>query len=602
MHNIILVGMRKIRFAMIVALVALIVLLSAIFPMFMKIHPPVMKVSAESSLTLKASPKSASIIVDDETLRTRRDGYAVYNLTVQSTVDVDYIDFEATNSSEWAVNFLNLSGVPLPNSRINNVIASTDYYVYAKVKVPASTNNGTSLTHTIYANASDGNTSSVDVKTTCELFGVEAVPAGPTEPHAIMGTVNHTNGSVADGAFVLLINMATGETSYDTVGTNGASGISGNYSTDTSQFPKGFTNGDKLKIIANDGTDYGVKTLTADNNTQVQWANITLDITGGVVPPDEPSGTTLGNSTGTVRVSWSAPVSGADTYTVYKSSDRFAAFPGGWAANTGVATLYWDDAANTYTDVNTYYYVVRAVKSSLEGGNGTMTVKVSKTFSYNSGVTNVNWLSLPYNCSYKLASDIVTDVEGGTGSGFNTKIKAVYKWNATTQSVTQSYIYKTKPAGWDAAGDFVISPGDGIGLELSGVGFTTFSWVVVGADVNSTQKFVYNSGVTNVNWLSIPYTSVYKKASDVVLGIEGGTGSGFNTKIKAVYKWNATTQSVTQSYIYKTKPAGWDAAGDFDISPGDGIGLELSGVGFVVFTWDTLLVTPAVPDNPYVES
>ena len=86
--------MRKGKIAVVAILVLIVLVLSStFFVSFMKISPPVTKVSAEPSLTLKASPKTASVIADDITLRARTDGYVVYNLTVQSTVNVDYIVF-----------------------------------------------------------------------------------------------------------------------------------------------------------------------------------------------------------------------------------------------------------------------------------------------------------------------------------------------------------------------------------------------------------------------------------------------------------------------------------------------------------------------------
>ncbi|MCG2827266.1 MAG: hypothetical protein L6265_11810, partial [Thermoplasmatales archaeon] len=181
--------MRKGRIACVVIFVLIVLVLSSTFFV--------------PNPSVKAA-KTINIIVNtpDSTIRARADGYAVYNLSITDDV-TETLTLDAASPNGWEMIFLNESGVP-----ITSIVASpTITYVYLKVHVPAGTANGTSDTETVYANNTTAGSASAVLTTTCELFGVEAVPAGPTEPHAIMGTVNHTNGSVADGAFVLLINM-----------------------------------------------------------------------------------------------------------------------------------------------------------------------------------------------------------------------------------------------------------------------------------------------------------------------------------------------------------------------------------------------------------
>lgn len=81
--------------------------------------------------------------------------------------------------------------------------------------------------------------------------------------------------------------------------------------------------------------------------------------------------------------------------------------------------------------------------------------------------TNEHWISIPYTGIYGMASDIVTDIEGGTGPNTNTKIIEVGLWDPSTQGVV-TYTYT--PTGW--TGDFAISPGDGIYLKV----VTSFNW------------------------------------------------------------------------------------------------------------------------------
>ena len=94
---------------------------------------------------------------------------------------------------------------------------------------------------------------------------------------------------------------------------------------------------------------------------------------------------------------------------------------------------------------------------------------VSLSFTFNSGpLGNVNWLSLPFTGTYALASDLVRQIEGGTGPGTNTKITEVVKWNAATQTIVR-YFYTA--GGWSGA-DFSISPGDGIYFRIT----SSFTW------------------------------------------------------------------------------------------------------------------------------
>jgi hypothetical protein len=68
----------------------------------------------------------------------------------------------------------------------------------------------------------------------------------------------------------------------------------------------------------------------------------------------------------------------------------------------------------------------------------------------------------------------------------------------------------------------------------------------------------------NLYWISIPYVSMYTKASDIVMDIEGSMGAP--SMINAVCKWNPATQNVMM-FLY----AGRWRGTDFAINPGDGI-------------------------------
>jgi hypothetical protein len=75
---------------------------------------------------------------------------------------------------------------------------------------------------------------------------------------------------------------------------------------------------------------------------------------------------------------------------------------------------------------------------------------------------------------------------------------------------------------------------------------------------------------TNIMWLSLPYNSIYKKASDIVCDLEGGDGViSPSTKIDVVGKWVPGLQAST-TYFYDLGFMEWNGD-DFAINPGDGI-------------------------------
>jgi hypothetical protein len=69
----------------------------------------------------------------------------------------------------------------------------------------------------------------------------------------------------------------------------------------------------------------------------------------------------------------------------------------------------------------------------------------------------------------------------------------------------------------------------------------------------------------NVYWISLPYNSMYKKASDIVMDLEGSLTAP-PTNINGVCKWNPATQNAMLFLFFGR----WRGA-DFTINPGDGI-------------------------------
>jgi len=273
-----------------------------------------------------------------------------------------------------------------------------------------------------------------------------------------------------------------------------------------------------------------------------------------------------------IIIKWDA-VSGADQYNVYESQNRFTPWP--W---TPIDTVFPPTTQSTdvgaLTDGLDHFYIVRAYKGE-EGGNSTMGAKTELSFtqSGNPMLTDINWLSLPYNTIYTKASDIANEL----GSG---KIRTVGKWNPAKQ---KAITYTYAKGKWRGA-DFTISPGEGVfiaGLQ------TDFDWIVTGTDSARTLSFLYYPKHTeNIYWISIPYTGIYNSASSIVIDIEGSLLVNPNYVIE-VGKWNPATQTSLKYY--------WDGGAwtgtDFTIDPGDGIYITIKAS----FAWPIKLITPEVP-------
>jgi len=272
-------------------------------------------------------------------------------------------------------------------------------------------------------------------------------------------------------------------------------------------------------------------------------------------------------------VTWRA-VPGATAYNIYHAISRSTPWP--WAVLQADYTTTAFIHAGALSDGVTHCYIVRAkFGPTLEGGNSTMGCKVPLSFSFSAGRSSVYWMSLPYRTMYKKASDISTEL-----GPQNQRIDVIGKWDPVTQRTLLWFYFRGQ---WQGT-DFSIGAGDGIYLSVR----SSFQWAVNGTDGPVPRTFtLYPLPNQNIHWISLPYTGVYTKASDVVVDIEGGTGSGRNTKIVEVAKWNGLTQTLQ---VYRYAAGGWTGT-DFTLVPGEGIYLKVVST----FTWTPRLITPEVP-------
>ena len=209
---------------------------------------------------------------------------------------------------------------------------------------------------------------------------------------------------------------------------------------------------------------------------------------------------------------------------------------------------------------------MRGAAGATEGPNSTMGVKIELAFGHSATNTNIAWFSLPHTSGYTRASDIANALGP-------TNIDVVGKWDPARQSSATYYYARGRWRGTD----FTVNAGDGLYLGTR----QAFSWTIAGTDRSVARTFIRNGGTMgNVNWISLPYTGVYQRASDIATEL----GS---TRITEVGLWNAATQSVTRYYWTGSTWAGTD----FTFAPGAGIYVIVTSS----FTWTPILITPAVP-------
>ncbi len=291
--------------------------------------------------------------------------------------------------------------------------------------------------------------------------------------------------------------------------------------------------------------------------------------TGAGLP--EPQGLRVTRLDPNIRLDWDF-VLGAAGYRVYTSTNRFAAFPSGWSFTD--VTLNTHTYNGHYIDGLNRYYVVRARDASSGlSGNSTMGSKIPLAFSFSTARSNAYWISLPFNSMYDQASDITSEL----GSS---RIDVVAKWNAATQSSILYFFFRN---AWRGV-NFAIGPGDALWIGVR----SAFSWVLNGTDRDVSLSFTYFPPPNaNLHWISLPHTSAYARASDIVKAIEGGIGIGTNTKIIEVAKWDGLTQQYVK-FLYGG--TGWSGT-DFVIASGEAIYLKVVSS----FAWTPQLLTPEVP-------
>ncbi len=286
-------------------------------------------------------------------------------------------------------------------------------------------------------------------------------------------------------------------------------------------------------------------------------------------------------------------------YNIYESNNSLAPWPWTLLASGVTGTTYTHVGA--LADADNHFYIVRATDGTTEGNNSSMAFVVKFQLE-NVAAGVVNWVSIPdevfalardLNGDGQLtASDLVIDIEGGTGAGTNTKISAIRSWDATTQAQGASYYYAAGFVNAWTGTDFTITQGMAVKIETT----SAFTWVINGTDNGTANYSLENVAAGVVNWISIPFTLKDMNAdgaitaSDIVIQIEGGTGAGTNTKISAIRSWDATTQAQGASYYYAAGFVNAWTGTDFTITQGMAVKIETTSA----FTWTPVIIQTVV--------
>ena len=283
-----------------------------------------------------------------------------------------------------------------------------------------------------------------------------------------------------------------------------------------------------------------------------------------------PRGLHVARSSPDIVLTWEAP-EWATSYLVYGSTDKFAPWPWGLLDEVSGTTYRHADAD---ADALSRFYIVRAKDpSGTTSGNSSMGVRLALDFTVEPDRTNIRWVSLPYRSDYNTAKDISEALTA-------TNIDFVLKHDPSTQRSVPWYFFRGR---WQGT-DFPLEPGDLLSISPR----ISFIWVVNGTDGPEALSFArYPPPNGNVHLVSLPPTSAYAMASEVVVDIEGGLRPVPDPQIVEIARWDPIAQRLVR---FVRIPGGWGGT-DFALMPGEGLYVVVSSA----FSWTPRLITPERP-------
>ncbi len=220
---------------------------------------------------------------------------------------------------------------------------------------------------------------------------------------------------------------------------------------------------------------------------------------------------------------------------------------------------------STYRDVNAltsgvdYYYRVTTVDAANNQSPGTsnLAYKLHHPLTFHTGISNIYWLSLPYQVIYTNASGLARDLNRGA-SGPCTK---VMRWDVALQRPS-SWVY-VNPT-WTGT-NFTLTNGQGIAIAIN----NDLDAILVGAhDDGTTMRLTNNPGLPSLNWVSLPARTADQLAFQVVQDMNQGYSPTVVTRITRLNPDLQTYQT------YQWNGSAWSGT-NFVVLPGEAYGVEV---------------------------
>ena len=223
---------------------------------------------------------------------------------------------------------------------------------------------------------------------------------------------------------------------------------------------------------------------------------------------------------------------------------------------TSKSTYEDDDALDTAAD---YYYRVTTVDAAgnQSPAHSNLAYKRRHPLPFHSGISNIYWLSIPYQTIYSSANGVARELnEGSTGP-----VTKVLRWEIGAQSPA-SWVYL---GGKWVGSNFSLVPGQAVGVTIT----RDLNAVLVGAhEDNSTVRLTHNPGPASLNWVAVPVHSPHQMAFNLVQDMNNGYAPSVVTRITRLNPDSQTYQT------YQWSGSAWTGT-NFVVLPGEAFGVEV---------------------------
>lgn len=227
----------------------------------------------------------------------------------------------------------------------------------------------------------------------------------------------------------------------------------------------------------------------------------------------------------------------------------------------GTATKSRYRDSNALLGGTNYYYRVTAVDAA---GNespaqSNLGFKKHHPLVFRTDLSNIFWLSIPYQPIYDTADELARDLNRGS-SGPCTK---VVRWNVNSQR-PESWV---RVNGTWAGTNFQLLPGDAVAVVLA----QNQDAMLVGAHDEGTPVRLTKvpGGGPSLNWVSVPIHSPHVLAHQLVQDINNGY---YPSVVTAITRFNPDLQA---AQTYRWTGTSWSGT-NFVLIPGEAYGVEVA--------------------------